>query len=86
MIEDVGLAIEEVTYIIADFYPTDEFGNKSPNLSTFISGFNFLIMTVSRFLAQISESLSFSVLLPFNNLCLRLQMLLRNDTCHRARP
>uniref|UniRef100_A0A1I7U984 7TM_GPCR_Srx domain-containing protein n=1 Tax=Caenorhabditis tropicalis TaxID=1561998 RepID=A0A1I7U984_9PELO len=45
MLEDFGINVDEITYIIADFYPIDDNGQTSPSLATFVSGINFLFMT-----------------------------------------
>ncbi|CAI2354449.1 unnamed protein product [Caenorhabditis sp. 36 PRJEB53466] len=46
ILTEFGIDVDGITYIIADFYPTDEFGVVHPNWNTFISGFNFLVMTI----------------------------------------
>ncbi|CAL2045156.1 unnamed protein product [Caenorhabditis brenneri] len=46
MENDFGINVDEVTYIVADFYPMDGNGNISPSLTAFLSGANFLVMTM----------------------------------------
>ncbi|KAF1751026.1 hypothetical protein GCK72_017578 [Caenorhabditis remanei] len=46
MAADFGVNVDDVTYIIADFYQVDDSGKFAPSPWAFFSGFNFLVMTV----------------------------------------
>ncbi|CAO4379775.1 unnamed protein product [Caenorhabditis nigoni] len=47
MENDFGVNVDDITYIIAEFYPMDRNGIRTPSFWTFFSGINFLVMTVA---------------------------------------